>query len=347
LARRFLLHHRRVTQPTRQAPGLCQDLGEAEGRSILRRPFSFWGRATALHSDTVRLFHCLPEITPLTIERPLLYNPRCFMTEHYHSMTGLDPEQLGKALGAPAQPVHDVAYGDGQCLAVAAGRTTLEIYPAAGVARVTTQNARVELHRLPGCSTNDGRVVFQRDAEDERLRLVVRGDGKVALQPVLRGPEWTQDESSSPTTHTTVIPPSAAVIEPHSATHAAPAVETEEAPARVDLRGRLGRDPWFRRPEEDDQVLIGGFPLAINDAQGGKTTWHKVVVFGEHADALSASAADGKIRKGNLVDVAGVVQERKEPRRDGGTTTIREIHATTVVRVTSQRKETQERQKRR
>src|SRR3954449_2592993 len=95
-----------------------------------------------------------------------------------------DGSEAGKALGAEPRRVHDVAHGDGDALDV--GDTTLEVYPEAGVARVTTADARIELFRVPTFSITGERVLFEQGDQDNRSRLQVRADGKVAFHPVLR-----------------------------------------------------------------------------------------------------------------------------------------------------------------
>jgi single-stranded DNA-binding protein len=93
----------------------------------------------------------------------------------------------------------------------------------------------------------------------------------------------------------------------------------------VTLQGRLGRDPWFRVGDE----VKAGFPLAVNGPEG-QTSWHKVVVFADTADALREQARRGDVKKGRLVDVTGqpVVQEELT---DRGTKKITEFHATQVA----------------
>src|SRR4051812_43342690 len=98
-----------------------------------------------------------------------------------------DAAQAGQALGTEPRSTRDVAHGDGEALDV--GETVIEVYPAAGVARVTTADARIELYRVPGYSISGERVVFEQGDEDNRTRLQVRADGKVAFHPVLRSTE--------------------------------------------------------------------------------------------------------------------------------------------------------------
>src|SRR3954462_3073665 len=98
-----------------------------------------------------------------------------------------DGRKAGEALGAQPHLTHDVAHGLGDELTV--GETTLEVYRDAGVTRVTTPDARIELFRVPSYDLGAERVVFEQGDVDDRTRLLVRGDGRVSFYPVLRGPQ--------------------------------------------------------------------------------------------------------------------------------------------------------------
>src|SRR3954464_4563456 len=111
--------------------------------------------------------------------------------------TEWDGRKVGEALGTESRALRDVAHGDGEALSV--GDAILEVYQDAGVARVTTPDARIELFRVPNYSISGERVIFEQGDQDDRTRLQVRADGKVAFHPVLRATE-------SPTTRET--PPS-------------------------------------------------------------------------------------------------------------------------------------------
>src|SRR3712207_1932227 len=108
-----------------------------------------------------------------------------------------DAQEVGRVLGTEPHTTRDVAHGDGQALDV--NDTTLEVYPEAGVARVTTPDARIELFRVPSYTITGERVVFEQGDPDDRSRLLVRGDGKVSFYPVLRAPDasWTRQTASS------------------------------------------------------------------------------------------------------------------------------------------------------
>lgn len=258
------------------------------------------------------------------------------MTEQYFEIINFDHEAVKATLNAESQSRRDVAHGDGEALIIAEGKTELEIYPEAGVARVTTADARVEIYRVPGYSLNTtvGRVVFDQGADDNRTRLLVQRDGKVSYHPVLRAPqsattaETSRNDAQLPLETSTAVKTTTEPQEPTSS----PVPQAENAETdQVQLRGRLGNDPWFTRGQEAE--VIGGFPLAINTEGRGRTIWHRVVTFGETAEQLREAHRTGQIRKGRTVDVTGQHVTRDEQTESGRPRLIREFHATSVTRV--------------
>jgi hypothetical protein len=221
------------------------------------------------------------------------------MTERYSEFPKFDRRAFEDALGADSRSLRDVAHGEGAAVTLD-NATELEVYPTAGVARVTTENARVELFRVPGVMTDDeaGRVLFQHGEADNRARLLVRADGTVSFYPVVRA------AGSAPAAET-------ARPTPVDQTPAQPRPDGTTAPAReeeptITLTGRLGRDPWFMR--RDDEV-IAGFPLAVNHDHGS-TTWHTVKARGEAAEQVHAGQEAGYVRRGKQVHVTGSFAEQ-------------------------------------
>jgi hypothetical protein len=250
------------------------------------------------------------------------------MPETPSHFSEFDAQAAGEALGAEPRTTRDVAHGDGQAIDV--GDATLEVYRDAGVARVTTPDARIELFRVPNYSINGDRVIFEQGTGDNRTRLRLRADGKVAFQPVLRATELpttsgtTTDGEQPPTTASALSERTTRL--PDTATSTAP--EGKEPPQQQ-LTGRLGNDPWYIPRDEGP---VAGFPLAVHDEQD-KTTWHKVVVFGETAEQMNAGRQTGQFKKGRLVQLSGTPVTRQEDNGKGGTRTVKEFHATSVVRL--------------
>jgi hypothetical protein len=249
--------------------------------------------------------------------------PPVFMAERFSQF---DAAKVGEALRAEPQEIRDVAYGDGQAMDVA--DTTLEVYRHAGVARITTPDARIELFRVPSYQVSPERLVFSQGVADARTRLLLRSDGRVWLYPGLRAAE----------SNATVETPSAGEVasptpaEPSTGVTGRPdAISTgdpeHKEPEQQQLIGRLGRDPWFK--SEGDQPSAG-FPLAVND-EHGKTTWHRIVVSGELANQVRAGLQEGQIKRGRLVQLSGIEVVQSAPTAKGGTKTTKEFHATSVV----------------
>ena len=253
------------------------------------------------------------------------------MAEQYSAFHEFDAKAAGQALGSEPRTTRDVAHGDGQAFDVV--DTVLEVYPNAGVTRATTPNARVELFRVPHYTVREQRVIFEQGDHDDRSRLQIRADGKVAFHPHLRAPESSTTDETAPagrqdSPNPTV--PSENVTARHNAEASSAEKEKGGEVAQLQLQGRLGRDPWYTT--QGDQP-IAGFPLAVNDAQG-HTTWHRVVVFGDVAEGVHQAHGTGHIRKGRPVHVTGAQVTREEETARGGTRKIVEFHASAVSRLT-------------
>jgi single-stranded DNA-binding protein len=255
----------------------------------------------------------------LTIIVMTSYNRPALMGERF---THFDIAAASEALDAEARPITDVAHGEGTSLT--AGDTTLDVFDGAGVTRVTMPDARIELFRVPSSTVTGDRVIFDQGDGQRRTRLQVRADGRVSFHPVLRPTEPAQaaeqplgGRQDSPTVN------DASTATTGSSGHP----EQQEQPVQR-LSGRLGRDPWFNTGGEQP---MAGFPLAVNDDRG-KTTWHRVVVFGQTADDLEAARSAGQIKKGRPVDVTGTEVTRKEETPGGRTRSVTEFHATAVNR---------------
>jgi Single-strand binding protein family len=252
------------------------------------------------------------------------------MAERYSSFQDFDPEATGKALDSEPHNTRDVTHGDGQAFDLT--DAVLEVYPDAGVTRATTPDARVELFRVPRYEVREQQVVFEQGSDDSRKRLTVSGDGKVSYRPVLRATEAPRTDGTTtdrPKDSPAGQAPSETVTGRNSNTP-----EPREAVPEVSLRGRLGRDPWF---DASIPPTVGKFPLAVNPEDGGKATWHDVVVFDDIAEILQQAHRTGAIRKGRLVDVTGLPVAIERKREDGRARKVHEFHAIAVTRVQATR----------
>src|SRR5215213_5342625 len=118
-----------------------------------------------------------------------------YMPEQPSQFNEFDAAVVGQALGAEPRTMRDIAHGDGEALNV--GDTVLEVYRNAGFARVTTADARIELYRVPRYTISGERVVFEQRDQDDRTRLYISADGKVALRPVLRATESSRTNETA------------------------------------------------------------------------------------------------------------------------------------------------------
>ncbi|MCX4820238.1 hypothetical protein OG883_10025 [Streptomyces sp. NBC_01142] len=75
-----------------------------------------------------------------------------------------DEQAVAKALGTKAQEVTDPAYGQGQHFQVRSDKIflSLDTFPEAGVSRITTKGARIELFGGSLPTVEDEGVVFLR-----------------------------------------------------------------------------------------------------------------------------------------------------------------------------------------
>jgi Single-strand binding protein family len=249
------------------------------------------------------------------------------MAEH---LSEFDAEKAGEALGAEPHETRDVAYGDGH--AITAGDTTLEVYKNARVARVTTPDARIELFRVPTYHAGPESLVFQQGDEDALTRLRLRRDGRVSFYPVSGATESSRTQQTTATdgvgSSTALDASTAATSRPDSTPSEDP---EKQEPVQLQLTGRLGRDPWFN---DQGEQATAGFPLAVNE-EGGKTTWHRVLVFGEVADHVRTGLQKGQIKKGRMVQLGGTEVTRQEQTAKGGIRTTTEFHASSVTRLQS------------
>jgi hypothetical protein len=224
------------------------------------------------------------------------------------------------ALDAALEPSRDVAFGEGARLQFGTEASELELYPAAGVVRLTTQDAEVTLFRqpAPALDREHGRVRFASDGDAEWLRLTVATTGEVTLfvapaalqreSRAVSGPE----ETAIPCAEETRVlghsgGPSDAIHEP-SPTPSLPVQEQTPAepaptPERLNLSGRLGRAPAFRTTRNG--TLIASFPLAVRN-EDDTTTWHTILAFGERAEQLR-----DQLDKGQVVQVIGYQHDRE------------------------------------
>lgn len=237
------------------------------------------------------------------------------MNERYVEIADFDPEAVGRTLRAEPRSLRDVAHGDGEALTLAEGKAQLEIYPGAGVARVTTADARVEIYRVPGYSLNAdvGRVVFDQGTDDDRTRLLVQHNGRISFHPVLRAVQ-SPTTAETPTTATQLPLGAPVVAEPPTATQPNAVAQAErsegEEPTTITVTGRLGHDPVLKPKENPPFARVA---LAHNDHAAGRTTWYNVLATGDMVDQLSDRLRGDEVRISGTLEKPATGAQTKKP----------------------------------
>jgi single-strand DNA-binding protein len=97
---------------------------------------------------------------------------------------------------------------------------------------------------------------------------------------------------------------------------------------KVQLLGRVGRDPETRYTQSGDP--ISNFSLATSEKVKGeeRTEWHQVSVFGKTAEIV-----EKYVRKGALILVEGRLQSREYTDKTGQVKKVWEIVGSNVVLV--------------
>jgi hypothetical protein len=251
------------------------------------------------------------------------------MAEQYSSFQDFDPEAAGKALDSEPHSTRDVAHGDGQAFDLQ--DAVLEVYSDAGVTRATTQDARVELFRVPRYTLRDQRIIFELGDEEDRSRLQVRADGKVAFHPVLRGPQppqtnetaasGSQDSSAGHVASETTTAPSGTPA----------AAEGKEQDVRT-LQGRIGI-VYRTDLNADPPTAELSLNVKTEDVPNG-TGWWQVLATGDVAAKLHTwrwEEQPEKLGMGWLTKVQGPVAITERTGRDGIPKIKRTIYAETVI----------------
>jgi hypothetical protein len=251
------------------------------------------------------------------------------MAETPANFSEFDAHAAGEALGAQPRILRDVNYGDGHVFDV--DTALLEVYPKTGITRVTTTNARVELYDVPRYSVRDERVVFEQGEEDNRQRLQIRADGKVAFHPVLRAAEAPRTEETAPGGHKgspTAVSASEATTAPSSTTPAATEGKEQEV---VTLRGRVGR---FFSSDLDAQPPTAAMSFAVPVPTQEDPDWWKVVA--THGLAVDLHTwrfreRPAKLTTGWRADVTGQIEITERTGKDGTPRTDRIMYAQSVT----------------
>jgi hypothetical protein len=237
------------------------------------------------------------------------------MVEQYSPFQEFDPEAAGQALGAEPRTTQDVAYGDGQAFDLT--EAVLEVFPEAGVTRATTPDARVEIFCVPRYTVREQRVIFELGDQENRSRLQVRADGKVAFHPVLRSPEPPQTNETA-ASGSQDSPAGHVASETTTAPSGTPAnVEGKEHDV-VTMQGRIGK---VYRTVVDADPPTAKLSLGVKTREGQEASdWWKVLATGDLAVNLHNwrwRERPAKLETGWLTEVTGIPEITERTGRDG------------------------------
>jgi len=196
--------------------------------------------------------------------------------------------------------VNDKTYGEGYRLDGVWG-VKVEVFPTAGVTRLTTNDARLVLYGRSEPRMDQGRLVFDSSDHHEDAGITQRQDGTLIGLFVREDLEQVQRRATGET-------------------------RRAEHP-RVEMTGRIGKTPLFHRSRR--RTLVGRFPLEIY-GERGQTTFRRILIFGERAERLQEEVRDGAIGQYTEVDVIGYLHE-KQVRGRKGSRPVQEIYAVVIT----------------
>jgi hypothetical protein len=261
---------------------------------------------------------------------------------------GWDIPAATGALGTPARPCRDLVHGAGVAFRLGEVQPVdLELFPAAGVVRVTGGDLQLSLLRqaqgprpapeglvfeLP--TNPDGRFLSVSPRGEVTLFLVpdafgedIPDDPRMALLGSQDAPSGAAGAATAPMIGEP-IPGDPVPSEARAATPSPPLANPPGVPERdyvPRLTGRLARNPRFH--ENKKGVLVCEFDLGVKDRDDpSRTAWYAIAVFGERAEKLN-----GVVKQGDLVDVIGSYRHVREfTGRDGRTKRKEQYYATVV-----------------
>lgn len=239
---------------------------------------------------------------------------------------------ITEALGGTAEERIDIAFGAGTRLRLGHEQVTeLELFPAAGVVRLTAPDMHIALfdQAEPPTIAATG-IVFTR-TEPAHRSLAIASEGTVTLVATpssVEAAKMTADDGD-----TAKRPSGRSVAEegltddsvaPEGMLPQALPPDQRSGQPRVTFAGRLGRDPRCRTTPR--QIRVCTFPVAEKREATETPTWLTVVAFKALAEKVEAT-----LKKGMFVDGVGYQHERGHKDRDGVTRTETEIYAVVVT----------------
>lgn len=126
----------------------------------------------------------MTERGPLPYPEPAGNENQWDMTPRPDQTADWGRDQLAEVLDSHPHHTRDIAWGDGTVYLVGDApddATRLEVFPTAGVARITGRDVEITLFRQPPPSRYTDRVRFERVDPDEHLELTLTRRGRLRL----------------------------------------------------------------------------------------------------------------------------------------------------------------------
>jgi hypothetical protein len=219
-----------------------------------------------------------------------------------------DTQDVATDLLAQAATVQDATYGDGLRVPFGEGRT-IEIYPATGTARITTQETQVEVS-ANGVSVTpvnpDHPLQFTGSSGTIIFPSTLHNSTEQPSEPFLQPIDTQIPDTRKTPARSAPMASETAAEKPAGKPGVQPKAKEDE---RVEIVGRVGRKPTYK---DTGKVKLLKFPLAEHP-DSETTKWHTVVAFGSRAEKLKDS-----LTKGEEVKIAGYEKERYVQSRKGG-----------------------------
>lgn len=210
---------------------------------------------------------------------------------------GWDTRAIGAYLNAKGRPVFEPAFGGGEGFDVDYLGSTMELYPQRETVIFRDEDVEIRwFHAAPPTLINEpGRqgVTFVKQTADKLKNLSIETGGTVVFAIFPGLPEAPAKPYATPDPE--VGTPE--VSKPLPQTSGDGGKAKAEKDPRVELSGRVGKDPILKKTVKGGDVLT--FSVAVANGTE-KPDWHRMVAFGERALALSET-----LKRGDKVDVIG------------------------------------------
>jgi hypothetical protein len=243
-----------------------------------------------------------------------------------------DVEAIACSLNGVPQKRSDQAFGAGVRFRLGQRQETeLELFPAAGVVRLTTPDLQLAIlgQTEPPTIAATG-IVFTRSEPSHRSLAIAR-EGTLTLVATPPPPETVQTAADDIAAMQRAEGHFAAEegltddpVAPEGMLQQALPSDRRAGQPRVTFAGRLGRDPRCRTTPREIRVCT--FPVAEKRDAAETPNWLTIVAF----KALAAKV-EATLKKGMFVEGIGYEHQHERKGRDGATRSEAEIYAVVIT----------------